>query len=925
MDRRRRELTMLLGTGLLSLYGCQGGGPVQTPDLPVPETQISLPQVLESGAGAVEFVAGQYDLQIDPDLLEASLTPVRHGVAQPPQAMSYDLDIDKFLTAQNLRIWTIGSAGEDLLLYLEHQHPFPAVQLDQPASGVNRADLGYTARLFVLTGGNALQFFDTLTYLDPDTVSNADGYARLPAGFIANPGVQFCNVFPYITMVNEMLDNRSVSNGGSPTGSYNPAAGGWQRSNVGDGTNWTGYDFLHGGQAAYPYLRFYRRAIERQQPLRLAVVIKYTDPRGSGGKANRLPSETTNVLEFAYRLPYAALDISHVDAGIQADIAASVGATCTIDPISVRDWDMAATATTGYRLGDLTDVSLIQEGASGAPVGFVHVPSLHSTPLPLTLANPGATGLPGDEAEFSVTLTNDLNPAPGYYYGAVRFTDPEAADPNRPFYSIMVNPADLTPLQFGGLERVTYQVMRVKVGENFDPPVITQVTPRGDVGHSLDQVTFRVFTTPPAFSYQWHFPHGGAETASEITGIPEVTVRLGREGTYIGYVEAQNGGGTSALFPFSFRVSRPGVLDATEVIVDPAINARELSVTQAGVRAHVAVIDWDSNALIYYRATRNIPASPADWVKCVVDPSTAAELPEITLLNDRPVILYRRTIGPVRIAIANSATPASAADFTFYSFGSEVAQHSNIVVRGNRLMFAYKNPMMGDRLEIARATAATPGPGDWLYYRPGFTDLEVKNESKMFFADSPYGNLSLFLRTPAQHLWYLATGEVSPRESGHWFNYPIRLGDEPLELIDYWFDPQTNQPTLTVHNTIYGTVHALTAPVQPYPSNPSGWVQKPLLGNYSVSGVAMSRRIGSRIVMHYDWNSDFTQPAVDLALDDEIISDTDWYSKTLSSDLGLWDAYAVRTLTPASEPRLMSLVAAGPSGFRQYVLERDWY
>ncbi|MCG3152915.1 MAG: hypothetical protein GEEBNDBF_02220 [bacterium] len=925
MDRRRRVLPMLLGTGLLSLYGCQGGGPVQTPDLPVSETQISLPQVLDSGAGAVEFVAGQYDLQIDPDLLEASLTPVRHGVAQPPQAMSYDLDIDKFLTAQNLRIWTIGSAGEDLLLYLEHQHPFPAVQLDQPASGVNRADLGYTARLFVLTGGNALQFFDTLTYLDPDTVSNADGYARLPAGFIANPGVQFCNVFPYITMVNEMLDNRSVSNGGSPTGSYNPAAGGWQRSNVGDGTNWTGYDFLHGGQAAYPYLRFYRRAIERQQPLRLAVVIKYTDPRGSGGKANRLPSETTNVLEFAYRLPYAALDISHVDAGTEVGIAATVGATSLVEPISVRDWDMAATETSGYRLGDLTNVSLVQEGASGAPVGELHVPKLHNAPVPLTLANPGATGLPGDEAEFSVTLTNDLNPAPGYYYGAVRFTDPEAADPNRPFYSIMVNPADLTPLQFGGLERVTYQVMRVKVGENFDPPVITQVTPRGDVGHSLDQVTFRVFTTPPAFSYQWHFPHGGAETASEITGIPEVTVRLGREGTYIGYVEAQNGGGTSALFPFSFRVSRPGVLDATEVIVDPAINARELSVTQAGVRAHVAVIDWDSNALIYYRATRNIPASPADWVKCVVDPSTAAELPEITLLNDRPVILYRRTIGPVRIAIANSATPASAADFTFYSFGSEVAQHSNIVVRGNRLMFAYKNPMMGDRLEIARATAATPGPGDWLYYRPGFTDLEVKNESKMFFADSPYGNLSLFLRTPAQHLWYLATGEVSPRESGHWFNYPIRLGDEPLELIDYWFDPQTNQPTLTVHNTIYGTVHALTAPVQPYPSNPSGWVQKPLLGNYSVSGVAMSRRIGSRIVMHYDWNSDFTQPAVDLALDDEIISDTDWYSKTLSSDLGLWDAYAVRTLTPASEPRLMSLVAAGPSGFRQYVLERDWY
>lgn len=364
----------LLPIGALAflLAGCQGGGsPAQPPSMA--NTTLSPTYQLQSGS---DSLVGLFTLQLDPAALQATVSAVRGSQAQPPQANTYDLDIENFLRPDSLRIRRVRrTPGGDLELTFRHSHPFPAPDVNAAITAQNRADLGYTGRLLILAEGTSQVYFGGEVRLDPTLVADADGYLN-PGDLLATTGLTN-TAFPYVLLADEAEDNRlGNSNGGLMHGSYEPLAGGWQRSNIGTGTGWTGFDFLHGGQSIENTFTLRGSALgSGPVDLQLAILIKYTDPRGQGGRSRRLPPPTPDVFAFAYRLPYAALDASKVTSTTFASVGTSAGASGTLN-LLLRDWDATALESAGSLVGEEPDITLVEAGAAGTPVALFDAPAL---------------------------------------------------------------------------------------------------------------------------------------------------------------------------------------------------------------------------------------------------------------------------------------------------------------------------------------------------------------------------------------------------------------------------------------------------------------------------------------------------------------------------------------------------------------------
>lgn len=913
----------VLGLALV-LPGCQQGITDPVPAPPASPTPVTAGM---PGTGPDEFVAGIWDLILDPESLTAEVVMRHAGTSQPPQNLTFDLDIDQFLTRRSLFVNGIFNTSQgDFGVSLIHAHPFPTPNLAQPSTALNRTDLSYSGRLLVISSGVPTSFFDNDVRLRPGVVLNPDGYVN-PGDLLAMGNqLQLTNTHPYVLLVDELADNRiSVSNQGVARGNYDPLLGGWQRANLGsNGNGWTGYDYLHAGQRSVMAVVLAKEAVETSVTFSLAVLIKYTDPRGAGGPERRFPPEEVDVTQFAYRLPYAALDVSKVGMPANLSIGQLQNDQLLLN-LSVRDWDRAATEAPGYALGTLQDVGLVQAGASGPPAARFQMPDLFGGTLTLTSGGP-ATGEPGDELQYPVGLVNELVPPPGTYYGVAEFVDPEDPDPEASQYRYGVDPDMLTANSSRALRRITYQVVPVQVGPVQGlPPVITGVTPSGiyPVGTSLDTVTFTVHFQNDGQTFAWYFPNGGVEDGIEQVrnGDPTLTVRLQRPGVHQGFVQISGSGGMSAAWPFFFSVNYPS-LSFTELTIDGSIDANHLAVAQSGVRAQAAVIDEVTSSLYYYRATRNVPIAPSDWVKVTVDASTALAAPQLVLHNDIPVLLYKRTTGTTRIAIASSATPTSASDFTFYSFPANVELHSQLIVRGNRLMFAYRNSSL-NRLEMARATTLTPGPSDWIYYRPGFGDVDP--EVAPCLMPGPYESLWCVVREPgvATRMHALHTFVVSPREFSDWSNQVMfEAADEYRygELMLTRFE----QPRLGVWRWLNGD-SLLLATRNQFPPHPTEWRQVGVRTTSYDYQYPYLRRIGNRPVVGSGTKFSVFSPAVLVSVIDEPETEDDFLYGNVSSLNGDFGTIPMRTLTPEGSPRLLCLVANGGNGFRQAVLNTPWH
>ncbi|HYE79134.1 MAG TPA: hypothetical protein VEI97_14220, partial [bacterium] len=407
------------------LAGCGGGGG-QSPLSPTVEGAGILPPPLaHPGGGTIASVErgellsipGGYTLEVTTAPLAARLTPWRE--IQGIQGNLYDLDIDNFLKGDTITITGVRTDTEaNVIIDYAIKHPFPAPNFNNPITGLNRADLGFTGRVLFLTDVPsrdlpARTFFGNVV-ANTSAVLNADAYMD-PGDLLANSTDFNATAFPYKLVVDEAKNgtgNRvGITNGGNPRGNYDPANGGWQRANIGPNRNgWTGYDFLHQGQTARSQLTLAQEAVANNAAtLDIAIFIKYTDPRGVGGKTARMPFEPPDPTLFAYRLPNGALDASQifVSGATYQRVNISQTAASTADlSVKVRDWDARAMETTQAMIQMEPDLSKVNIGTSGTPTLALSIPALAATTVNLTAGS--ESGIPGDEITYTGTLTNTL-------------------------------------------------------------------------------------------------------------------------------------------------------------------------------------------------------------------------------------------------------------------------------------------------------------------------------------------------------------------------------------------------------------------------------------------------------------------------------------------------------------------------------------
>jgi len=503
-----------------------------------------------------QVLVGQYDITIDRGSLQATVEQVtsRTGQAQPPQALTYDLDIDRFLNKNGFRMQGLETNVDgDLKLTFTHAHPFPAPNFAAAITAANRADLGYTGRVVIYANSTTERFFSDTVMLDPDFVLDPDGYLN-PGDLLAGP-IGGNNVFPYVLLADESLDNRiNVSNLGTMTGSYVPGQAGWSRSNAGfDGTGWTGFDFIHGGQTVQNSFVLSKEALGVNQlsNFRVGILIKYTDPRGIGGRTLRFPPEPPVATDFAYRLPFAALDGSVIT--VQPDFRISAEpATPTSLTVGVRDWDAAASEAPTSNLSGEANVSLVPPGSAGVGTLRVDIPTLFSFPIEITTAT--GSGVPGDTVRYMGNLQPDIFPDSGPTLGLVEIIDKEETTDDFG-YHYGVDPITLAGDPNRALALKTFQTLPATIFRN--PPQITAVDVVGNM--SREEATFTA-TVTGSTPEEWEWDFGGGVYPNDQTSASPLLTLLGKPGDHTGTLTVRNADGEDSFdFDFSAQAKAIGL------------------------------------------------------------------------------------------------------------------------------------------------------------------------------------------------------------------------------------------------------------------------------------------------------------------------------------------------------------------------------
>ncbi|MEO7994665.1 MAG: hypothetical protein ABI743_09740 [bacterium] len=715
----------------------------QRADSPVETaSSASLPPVYGLASGEDSLV-GMFTMTLDPATLETTVTPIRGATAQPPQGQVYDLDIANFLTPSALQITGVQVLGSgNFRITFSHSHPFPAPNVANPITASNRADLGYTGRLVILAEGNPQLFYGGTVRVSAGTVVGADGYAGF-GNLLVSSHPTLVNAYPYKLLADEAKDNRvGVSNGGDPKGTYVPASGGWQRANLGaSGTGWTGYDYLHGGQSITNTFVLDKDAVGSGTfALNLALVIQYQDPRGAGGKTLRLPPATHDVLQFAYRLPYADLDCSLIGAPATLTVQTNVGATAAV-ALTVRDWDANATEAADAKVGDETNVALVQLGASGHPFLEIDAPDLSAAVLDMGFST-GGTGYSDTPLAYDSILSNTLGTAsPGEHWALVRATDPENDEASRGAYHVGVDGNTLLPSALLTLDAQTFQLIPVTVTEAPQPPVVTGVSPQGIVGGLDDFVTFSATATNTPTTWTWDFGGGGQPNAP-LGSVPTVQLHP-TEGTYNGTVIAGNATGNSAPFAFTYRILPPVRPHFNRVIITPSnlntiVLDSHLLLSSSG-RAAFFYSHSDTDFAVHFaRALTTNPLSPADWATHVVENDCGANIAG-GVIDGRFAAVYPSSDDDqsIRYTYATVDEPTSTSDWHISVVKNSVVGEdwglaAHLVDYNGRPAFTTREFTGDQETWYFRATVTNPLlPAHWLSHRLSTTaiqsDLVVQN------------------------------------------------------------------------------------------------------------------------------------------------------------------------------------------------------
>lgn len=737
----------LLGVSSL-LLACQAA--THSPQTP-PGTSQQFP-VASFHIGEQALVA-RYDLHVDPLEQVVEVSPGARPRAAQYQSLNFDLDIAAFLRPSSFEVRGVAVDAEgDLEIHFSHAHPFAAPILSANPSAQNRADLSYTGRLLLLREipagdlPNSIFFDDGTSSIVTDTtlVKNADGYLN-PGDLLRDPAL-FANTFPYVLLADEAKDNRvDVSNGGDPQGNYDDSVGGWQRDVLEvNPIGWTGFDYVHAGQTITNSFTLKKEALsEGGIDLQVAIVIKYSQPAGAPPRTNRalhFPQEPTNILDFAYRLPYAALDASQSAVTGPIAISPGTGSTAPIE-VSLRDWDSRGIEAGDADLSDETDPTLIQPGASGAAVATLSAPQLSPSLFSLLPVSTLVSGEPGDELLYTGTVTNDLGTAPlGTVPALVRFVDPEDDDAAANTYRFGTDPNTLVADPARALQVRTYQHIPIAVA---DPaPVITNVTPIGGIGVSGAAIEFSATASGSPTSWDWDFG-GGAVPSTSTEATPEVNLET--PGPYVGTVTATNAFGTSDPFPFNFTVSTPTEPTWSKHLIDATGQAGRYSSLVpygSGFAVTYGVLGTGEFPRVAVTASAN-PTMASDWTVATLDATTgsSAIYNAAIVHQNRLFVTYYSGTGTqdLRIARANNALPGLPGGFAIHDVDTIGNSGLDVSIAegadGNLIVAHRRTTVAPGGIRVARSIAPDPtSAAAWTAYE-AVELIDIPNASSFFLGN----------------------------------------------------------------------------------------------------------------------------------------------------------------------------------------------
>lgn len=373
----RYQLWAFAALFAFSAVGCATNPalPIDTaePSLHVP--QVALGEASMEGENLV-MPLGLYTINLDASGMSASIEPKEVRSLADAGDTTYELCVSEFFPTPPVRIMHITLSADALRLEYQIQHPFAApTDWTAPASASNRADLAISGRcIFFVDGEDAGTPLQSTAFFtepgNPDSgVRMVDKFVLNCAGFTDPQGpltYSFkCNAFPFLPLVDETnpecrTSSRTgapISNGGSDTGNYSAAAGGWQRGNMGavpSENGATGYSVLHQGQTASNFVDFSLEGLAALDAggqgfsLDMAIVAHYNDPRGGDNaaakKRNRLPSATGSIDDFFYDMPLGTCVVVDMDID-QPDWSL----TASSNPLTCRVADWFSTSAAGQR------------------------------------------------------------------------------------------------------------------------------------------------------------------------------------------------------------------------------------------------------------------------------------------------------------------------------------------------------------------------------------------------------------------------------------------------------------------------------------------------------------------------------------------------------------------------------------------------
>ncbi|MEO7994448.1 MAG: hypothetical protein ABI743_08610, partial [bacterium] len=466
-----RRIPASLAFLALTLAGCSHASLPTAPvaDAVIPALPSGTAPVIAAGSivGATPIATGDmlqapiglYQLSVDPVTLTALFKPTMYRAVAETDDL-YDLSLENLLAPDSLKVLNVTADADSVLVTYSFTHPFAApTAIDAPATGKNRADLGFAGRVVLLADVDSPiehTWFDGAApvILNPALIRNADGFLN-PAGLLSLNGY-VANTFPYQALVHEANDgNREgIPTGALGKGNYDKDTG-WQRDQFGaSNTGWTGYGILHQGQSVTNTIEVDLAALQAGARLDLdvAILAKYVDPRGGSTlaekKANRLPGATPDTAKFVYREPHGALDLETLRyVGASNDLALNNGTSTTELGFTVVDWDARASETLETDLSleplanrvapgtaGIADLDLCLPGILGdasTVVTWDAATTVHNNDTAIGGDSGVDTGWAGDAIYFLNTLNNVVaaNQSRGTYTGVVRATDPEDALP----------------------------------------------------------------------------------------------------------------------------------------------------------------------------------------------------------------------------------------------------------------------------------------------------------------------------------------------------------------------------------------------------------------------------------------------------------------------------------------------------------------